>query len=162
LNDSQVVNLIMEYARGPEPQLAVEAIECLGRLKPAAAVNGLVSLLRKSKEKERLIACCRALGQIADPASIEPLARILARKGFIFHRKERAEIRAAAIFALGQISDPKVPKVLALYRGDPDPRIREIARTREGSGKLSSPKSPVKDKLIAAGPGVPPPPTLKA
>jgi hypothetical protein len=54
-----------------------------------------------------------------------------------------------------------VAKILVLYREDPDPRIREIARAREGSGKLSSPKSPVKDKPIAAGPGVPPPPTPK-
>ena len=153
LNDSQVVNLMMEYAKGPELQLAVEAIECLGRLKPAAAVNGLVSLLGKSKEKERLIACCRALGQIADPASIEPLAKILARKGFIFRRKERAEIRAAAIFSLGQIFHPQVDKTLVLYREDPDLRIREIARNREGSGKLSSPKSPIQEKPVAVGSG---------
>ncbi len=158
LNDSQVVNLMMEYAKGPELQLAVEAIECLGRLKPAAAVNGLVSLLGRSKEKERLIACCRALGQIADPATIEPLAKTLAQKGFISRRKRRADIRAAAIFALGQISHPQVAKVLALYREDPDPRVREIARTRDTSGKLSSPKSPIKERPVAAGPGATPGP----
>jgi HEAT repeat protein len=158
LNDSHVVNLMMEYAKGPELQLAVEAIECLGRLKPAAAVSGLVSLLRNSKEQERLIACCRALGQIADPAAIEPLANTLAQKGFFSRRKTRADIRAAAIFALGQIAHPQVAKVLALYREDPDPRVREIARTRESSAKLFSPKSPIKEKPVVAGPAATPGP----
>ena len=151
LNDSHVVNLLLDYARSPETHLAVEAIECLGRLKPAAAVKGLVSLLQSSKEKERLIACCRTLGQIADPASIEPLAKILARKGFFFHRKGRADVRATAMFALGQIPHPQVAKIFLLYRGDPDPRIREIAKTREVSGKPSSPKPPIKEKPVAAG-----------
>jgi HEAT repeat protein len=156
LNDSQVVNLILDYAKGPETDLALEAIECLGRLRPAAAVNGLVSLLRSSKEKERIIACCRALGQIADPASIDPLAKTLAPKGFLFRRKKKADIRAAAIFALGQISHPQVAKILALYRADPDPRVREIARTHESSGKPSSPKPPTKERPVVAGPGAPP------
>jgi len=158
LNDSPVVNLMMEYATGPELQLAVEAIECLGRLKPAAAVKGLVSLLGTTKEKERLLACCRALGQIPDPASIEPLAKILARKRFSFHGKRRANLRAAAIFALGQILHPQVAKILLLYREDPDPRIREIARTRELFGKLSSPKPPIKEKPVATGPAATPGP----
>ena len=153
LNDSHVVNLMMEYAKGPKLQLAVEAIECLGRLKPAAAVNGLVSLLRSSKENERLIACCQALGQIADQASIKPLAKTLARKGFLFHRKRRAEVRAAAIFALGQILHPQVAKILVLYKNDPDPRIREIARIQEVSANLPSLKLPIKEKLVATGSG---------
>lgn len=138
LDDSQVIDLLLDYAKSPETHLAVEAIECLGRLKPAAAVNRLISLLGSSKEKERLIACCRALGQIADPASIEPLAKILAHKRFFFPRKRRAEVRAAAIFALGQISHPQVARKLALFVDDPDPRVREIAKTRASSAKLPS------------------------
>ena len=102
-------------------------------------------LLKKSKEVERLVACCHTLGQIADPASVEPLAEILTRKGFFFFRKRsRAQIRAAAIFALGQISHPHVAKVLTFFLNDPDPRIREIARTRLGSVRPPSIQTPIK------------------
>jgi HEAT repeat protein len=145
LNDSQVVNLLLDYAKGPENHLAVEAIECLGRLKSAAPVNGIISLLGSSKEKWRLIACCRALGMIADPASIEPLAKILAQKGFFSRRKRAAEVRAAAIIALTQISHPLAAKVLAVYVDDRDPRVQEIARIHVRSGKPPADNSPVKE-----------------
>ncbi|MGD0625865.1 MAG: diguanylate cyclase [Thermodesulfobacteriota bacterium] len=145
LNDTQVVSLLLEYSKNQDPRLAVQAMECLGRLKPAGAVDVLLPLLNASKEPERLIACCHALGQIADPASIEPLAKILTRRGFFFFRKrERAQVRAAAIFALGQISHPRVAKVFTLFLDDPDPRVREMARTRLSSGKLPTVKTPVK------------------
>jgi len=147
LNDSQVVNLLLDYAKGPENHLAVEAIECLGRLKSAAPVNGIISLLGSSKEKWRLIACCRALGMIADPASIEPLAKILAQKGFFSRRKRAAEVRAAAIIALTQISHPLAAKVLAVYVDDRDPRVQEIAQIHVRSGTPPPPpdNSPVKE-----------------
>jgi len=145
LNDSQVVNLLLDYAKGPETQLAAEAIECLGRLESAAAAKGIISLLGSSKEKWRLIACCRALGMIADPASIEPLAKILGRKGFFFRRKRTAKVRADAIIALTQISHPLAAKVLALYVADPDPRVQEIARIHVRSGKPPTDNSPVKE-----------------
>jgi diguanylate cyclase (GGDEF)-like protein len=145
LNNDQVMNLLLEYAKTQDIFLAVQAIECLGRLKPAGAVNGLLSLLNTSKEKKRLIACCYALGQFAEPASIEPLAKILTRKGFFFFgTRGRAEVRAAAIFALGQISHPRVAKLLLPFMEDPDPRIREIARTRLTSGKLPSIQTAIK------------------
>jgi len=143
LNDSQVLNLLLDYAKGPEPRLAVEALECLGRLKSAAAVNGIISLLGSSKKKWQLVACCRALGMIAEPASIEPLAKILGRKGF-FSRKRTAEVRATAIIALTQISHPQAAKVLAVYVDDRDPRVQEIARIHVRSGKSPADNSPVK------------------
>jgi len=130
LNDSQAVNLLLKYAQDAETSLAMEAIESLGKLKPAAAVEVLNSLLETSRDTERLVACCRALGQIADPKSVEPLTKILAQRGFLFRRKKaRPEVRAAAIFALGQISHPKGAQSLAFFVEDRDPRVREIARS---------------------------------
>ena len=79
---------------------------------------------------------------IADPASIEPLAKILARKGFFSRRKRTAEVRAAAIIALTQISHPLATKVLAVYVDDRDPRVQEIARIHVRSGKLPADNLP--------------------
>ncbi|MGD8688038.1 MAG: HEAT repeat domain-containing protein, partial [Syntrophobacterales bacterium] len=130
LNDPQLTSLLLDYANHEDPKMAVVAIKSLGKLKPAGAVDVLVSLLESSKETERLIACCRALGQIADPAAIEPLATMLAPGGFLSLRKKQSSaVRAAAGFALAQISDPRVVETLAPYVDDRDPRIRQVARS---------------------------------
>ena len=69
------------------------------------------------------------LGQIADPESSEPLARVLLPKRTFFMRKWRnPQLRAAAAFALGQIHHPRAEEYLALYANDRDPRVREIVR----------------------------------
>jgi len=140
LNESYVVELLLDYAKCQESSLATAAIKCLGRLKMQSAVGELFSLLNSTKEEEQLIACCRALGQIADPASVEHLAKILAPKSRFGLRKGRsARVRAAAAFALGQIAHPSVAEVLAPFVEDRDPRIREIARTVVNNAESSAP-----------------------
>ena len=129
LNDPRLTSLLLDYANHEDPKMAVVAIKSLGKLKPAGAVDVLVSLLESAKEIERLISCCRALGQIADPTAIEPLAKMLAPGGFLSLRKKQSSaVRAAAGFALAQISDPRVVEALAPYVDDHDPRIRQVAR----------------------------------
>jgi len=129
LSDSQSVELLLEYARGDDARLAMEAMECLGKLKPSAAVEVLVSILRSSKKTDRLVACCRALGQIADPAAIEPLVRILTDQGFFSRLKKGwSEVRAMAAYALGQISNPRATEVLISLENDHDPRVQEVAK----------------------------------
>ena len=57
-------------------------------------------------------------------------------KGFFLLRKKRsAQVRAAAAFALGQISHPQVTEVLAPLINDEDPRIQEIARSVVGNNQ---------------------------
>ena len=72
-----------------------------------------------------------------------------------------AVLRQAAFQLAERLNDSQVEplaKILLLYREDPDPRIREIARTRELSGKLSSPNPPIKEKPVATGPAATPGP----
>ncbi|MFQ5993238.1 MAG: HEAT repeat domain-containing protein, partial [Nitrospiraceae bacterium] len=129
LNDKQVVTLLVDCAKGIETALATSAIRCLGKLKPSGITEFLVSLLTSSKDKARVIACCQALGQVGDPESVDPLVGILVAKGFLFiGNKWDAEIRAAAAFALRQISDPRAAQVLVTLANDRDPRIRQIAK----------------------------------
>ena len=131
LNDARVTSLLFDYTNHQDPKMAVIAIKSLGKVKPPGAVDILLSLLESSKEVERLIACCRALGQIADPAAIEPLAKMLSPGSILFLRKRRSSaIRATAAFALTQIPHSRVLEVLAPYADDRDPRVRQIARSR--------------------------------
>jgi diguanylate cyclase (GGDEF)-like protein len=131
LHDAQITSLLFDYANHEDPKMAVIAIKSIGKVKPVGALDVLLSLLESSKEAERLIACCRALGQIADPAAIEPLAKMLSPGSILSFRKRRSSaIRAAAAFALAQISHPRVAEVLVPYADDHDPRIRQIAKSR--------------------------------
>ncbi|HSQ85996.1 MAG TPA: HEAT repeat domain-containing protein, partial [Desulfobacterales bacterium] len=131
LHDAQITSLLFDYANHEDPKMAVIAIKTIGKVKPVGALDVLLSLLESSKEVERLLACCRALGQIADPAAIEPLAKMLSPGSILSFRKRRSSaIRAAAAFALAQISHPRVAEVLAPYTDDHDPRIRQIAKSR--------------------------------
>ena len=121
----------LDYAKNPDSHLSGPAIECLGKLKSKEAVGVLASILERSKETECLLACCRALGQIADPASIEPLAHLLMFKGFrLWRRRKNPEVRAAATYALGQIAHPRAAEILAPYADDLDPRVRDVVRVR--------------------------------
>ena len=129
INDQYVIELLLDYAKNKETTLATAAIRCLGRLKIQSVGERILSILNSTKDDDRLIACCRALGQIGDPACIDPLADILTPKGFFsFHRKHSNHVRAAAASALAQIKDPKGPAKLAVFQEDPDPRIRHIAK----------------------------------
>ena len=90
----------------------------------------LIDLLDSTKEDELCIVCCRALGQIASPIAIEPLTRVLVPHGFFLFRKKRnPDLRAAAAYALGQISHPDVRGILAHFVEDKDPRVQDIARS---------------------------------
>ncbi len=143
LNDARVTSLLLDYANHEDVKMAVVAIKSLGKLKPKGAVDVLVSVLESSKEPERLIACCRALGQIADPAAIEPLAKMVDLGRFLSLRKKRSSlVRATAASALAQIPDPQVAQVLAPYVEDRDPRIRQVAQARASK---STPSSPAED-----------------
>jgi diguanylate cyclase (GGDEF)-like protein len=136
MNNTQAVELLLHYIQNHGRKEAIPAIESLGRLKPALGTLPLLSLLQEAKEKEWLIACCRALGQLGDPAAIDPLARILSRRNrFFLGRKKRREIRAAAAFALGQIPHLRATQILASFAKDHDPIIREISRHRLSQAK---------------------------
>jgi HEAT repeat protein len=138
LNNSQVAELLLDYAKNRDIGLATAALKCLGKIKPPTAVGELISILSSTKEEKRLIACCRTLGQFANPTSIEPLAKILTSNSGFFRRKKRsALLRATAAFTLGQISHPRVQEVLSPFVNDSDPRIRQIAQTVTNSKALS-------------------------
>jgi diguanylate cyclase (GGDEF)-like protein len=130
LNDNQTINVLLGMVKNGQGNLATSSIKHLAKINPPRLVEALSSLLNTSKDEELSIACCQALGQIANPASIEPLSNILAPKGLFWLRKKRSpQVRAAAAFALGQISHPKVTEVLTPLINDGDPRVQEVAKS---------------------------------
>lgn len=129
LNDDQIIEWLLEFARSQESILAVGAIKCLAKLSPLQMEKELITLLNSSKDELVLVACCRALGQISRYTSIEALSKALETKRFLFfHKGNSAQVRATAAIALTQISHPKATHHLAQLVNDRDPRIRQIAQ----------------------------------
>jgi HEAT repeat protein len=128
LQDPRITSLLLDYTQHQDSAIAIASIESLAKINPDQAVEALLGLLTSIKETEHLIACCRALGKIGDPASIEPLSRILAPTGFLsFGKTKSPQLRATAAFALSQIQDPQVSEVLSRYLDDTDRRVRQTA-----------------------------------
>jgi len=129
MNDAGLTSILLDYSINEDSSIAIAAIKSLGKLKPAGTIDFLVSQLNSVKETERLIACCRALGQIADPAGIQPLAKLMAPGRFFkFRKRKNPLVRATAAYALSQISHPRVAEVFSLYLEDRDPRVRQSSR----------------------------------
>jgi HEAT repeat protein len=129
LNEDRVVDWLKEFLQSDMPLLAATAVKCLGKLKPPEVEADLEALLNATNDDRLRIACCRALGQIAKPACINTLlGLLLPRRVFIFRKTTSAQVRAAAAYALNQISHPKAAASLVRFVDDRDPRIREIAR----------------------------------
>jgi HEAT repeat protein len=145
LNDDQVGKFLLEQTENEDVQVAIAAIKCLGKLKPPAANEKLLSVMQSSKNDELIVACCQSLGLIGDAGSIDHLAMLLASKGFLRRRRHSAEVRATAALALSQINHPRVALVLANYAHDNDPRVRHIARSFK-----PPPHIPAETKLAAA------------
>jgi HEAT repeat protein len=129
LDQDQVGKLLLEQTENVKVHVAVAAIKLLGKLRPPTANEKLVSIMQSAKNEEVVIACCQSLGLIANSASIEPLAKLLASKGFLRRQRHSAEVRATAALALSQINHPRVAEVLANYANDNDPRVRQIANS---------------------------------
>ena len=139
LRDEQLTAMLFDYVDHEDSTIAVAAIESLGKIKPEGTVKVLVSLLDSVKETERLVASCNSLGQIADRSGVEPLAKIMAGRGFLwFRKKSDPVVRAAAALAMSQISSPRVNQILARYLQDPDRRVRQIAQDKLNSSNLSN------------------------
>ena len=140
LNDSQVVELLLEHARGPETELATSVIRWFGRIKAKGVVQEIVSMLTSTHEPARIIACCHALGQSADPVAIEPLATLLsARLALRRRRKWSSEVRAAAALALAKMGHADALAVLEGFTQDKDRAVQRVAQNASISKASSLP-----------------------
>ena len=130
LNNDDVEDVLVELTESKRLDVAVAAIKQLAKLRPRTALEKVLALVKSARERDRLIACCQALGQIGEPTCVDPLANILFLKGFLPGRKRHdSRLRTAAALALAQIDDPRSKDVLAKCTEDRDQSVRQIARS---------------------------------
>ncbi|MDA8403229.1 MAG: HEAT repeat domain-containing protein, partial [Desulfobacteraceae bacterium] len=129
LNTPHVIELMIELAQGEDADMAISAIGSLGNLKARQAVDTLIQIGEQTDAKELLVAVCRTMGQIADPAFVTTLENILLpRRRLFFQKKTDVPVRIAALYAVSQIPDPRVRPLLMALADDPDSRIREVVK----------------------------------
>jgi HEAT repeat protein len=129
LHTPDVIALLIRCAESEDVDLAVSAINSLGKLRAAEAVETLGRLMTKSDETEVLTAVCRAMGNIGDASCLAPLAGILKpKRRLIFKKKYPVSIRAAAAYAVSQIPGQPALELMQSLANDPDAAVREAAR----------------------------------
>jgi diguanylate cyclase (GGDEF)-like protein len=125
-----VISLLLTHLDNGRLEVAVAAAEALANVKPPAAVPALCNILTSTRQPERLIAACKSLGQIGDPSCIDSLFQLVSPRGLLsLGRKPNPSVRAAAAYALANITDPRVEQLFTSLIADRDPTIAEIART---------------------------------
>jgi hypothetical protein len=129
LNDKQVLELLVDFARHDDIGVAKGAIRSLAALRSPHAVGALVSTLQVTKDPERAIACAQALAQLGDPVAVAVLEEVLTARRFpvLGGLRWDDQVRATAAFALAHIGGDRAKAVLKRVMNDPDPRIRQIA-----------------------------------
>jgi HEAT repeat protein len=141
LNDGQTVELLCDLARTEESGKTIPAIRTLGRMKSTQAIPVLVEILNRTNEQNIQTACCQALGQIADPAGMESLIRILTSRGLLsLQNKYDDNLRAVAAFALAQIPHPRAIEIMESLSEDSNPLVKQSARAaviRSGAAQIS-------------------------
>jgi len=98
---------------------AVAAASALGSLKDAQALDALVGALQLGAAPQLTVALLEAIELHKSPKSIDLLRH--------FAMNRRAEIRAAAVKAVGVIEDPRVAPILIDALGDSSPIVRARA-----------------------------------
>jgi HEAT repeat protein len=117
--DRAMIPELIGQLRSRAPGRAAAAC-LLGELRARESVSDLARTAAEEMASLQVIhACIEAVGKIADPAAVAPLAAAAC------HRQP--SVRAAALLALSRIDDPAVADVALAAAEDFDPDVRDFA-----------------------------------
>ncbi len=117
-----------------KPDLCLESIRALGRLKAKEGVSGLIGYLTQEpviRDTHFLCAVIDALGEIKDPRSIGPIIK------FIDHTDDR--VRWSVANCLGKLGDSQAAELLVKLLQDEFADIRQV--TAEALGNIGDMQS---------------------
>jgi HEAT repeat protein len=116
LKKPEVAGELLGRLNHPIPAIRRRLVDVLGIIGDAEVAERLEQILRSDPVEEVRATAARALGQIADPASVEALKHSLENDPF--------NVRCQAIAALGQIGDEECYSILVPLLADPVLEIR--------------------------------------
>ena len=113
VESDEVVQALVGLLEDPVEEVRVRAVESLGILGNAAAVDALVAGLAGAEGRVKR-ATIDALGQIGDVRAVEPL---------VAHVSQAEMVSLNAIWALGELGDLRAMALLTRLRDHTDPLV---------------------------------------
>ncbi len=128
LESTETDALLAELARSKDTELAVEAVNTIGRRNSAGASDVLLGILAEEKNPDVLTEVCRAMGRIGSSDFIQPLARIImSKRRWLRRMKYPPRVRIAAVYAVCRIPGEHIEIMMPALKRDPDAGVREAA-----------------------------------
>ncbi|MFP4571946.1 MAG: diguanylate cyclase [Desulfobacterales bacterium] len=128
IDDPEIDALLAELARSKDKDLAIEAVNTIGRRNAANVSGVLIQILSETKNPDVISEVCRAMGRIGSSDFIQPLAKILMSGKKLFRlRKYPAKARIAAAYAICRIPGEHAQIMIKALKRDPDDRVRQAA-----------------------------------
>ena len=124
LKDPQVAGPLLRHLSHPHPAIRRRIVDVLGTIGDAEVAEQLEHLLRVDSVSEIRMSAARALGEIADPASVDSLKHAIVHDEF--------NVRCQAIGALGQIGDEECYNIVSPLLDDQVAEIRYHAASALG------------------------------
>lgn len=121
IGGAEAVNILLRTLEEKDHDLRRQALVSLGAMKHPSAVPALLRIVAAKDPRVRQVEikrdAIRALGEIASPEAVAPLAALVVKRKF-WYRSRFDELRAAATAALGDISDPAAGEILQWATND--------------------------------------------
>jgi HEAT repeat protein len=108
IGDARAVEPLISLINDEDPEVRLHAVTALGQLKDERACKPLVSLLKDEPETRIKELTILTLADIADPYAVKQLTVVARDTG------EQNNLRAAAVTALGRITDKRATESLIL------------------------------------------------
>ncbi|MDT8369530.1 MAG: HEAT repeat domain-containing protein [Longimicrobiales bacterium] len=121
--------LVLARLEDADSSVRAAAARAVGALNVERGVRALLACLQKEKDDDVIIATCRALGTLNDPAAVPALEKKAVGS---FLSRPPTTVRIAAYQALAAIGTPHARKLLDEAREDRDPEVRAVV---EGLGQ---------------------------
>lgn len=130
----------------PDPLVREAIVKTIAEFETPLAGQVLEAGLNDDHEAVR-VACCRALGKKANPASVASL-------GGALRADKDADVKMAAAEALGKIKSPEAVKALAVALDDRDPAMQYVGveALKSITGKDYGPDVQAWRQVAAGGP----------
>lgn len=127
IKEKKAINALIEALKDPVPEVRMNAAFSLGEFKALEAVEPLIELL-KDENGEVVSSTITALGMLKDPRATEPLCEVIKRDDLsikpagdsITHYEGSISMHQEAVYALGEIGDPRAVDTLLDKLGDKD------------------------------------------
>ncbi|MCA9115282.1 MAG: HEAT repeat domain-containing protein [Planctomycetaceae bacterium] len=143
LKDPAATRCLLGLLGHREHRIRERAVDILGHCGDSEVAERLEQVLRQDRAEDVRAAAAKALGEIADPVSVDVLSNALT---------DQFSVRCRAIVSLGQIGDDSAQPALLAMLKDQTPEVRFHACNAIGEAGLKSARPALEPLLYDSSP----------